>query len=209
MAFLELKLYQNVRTIYPEDYAEYLIKAWKRFIDDCFVIWNKKYDLEPFLTMINSLDNSIKFTVEKSCNELPFLDVMVIKNSDNTISTDIHYKPTNSHRSLDFRSCHPHHTKVNVPFNLAQRICKIVSDTESRQHRLNELKSFLTSCFYPERLIDDAMKTAKEKTFLPTLTYRIEISSLWLSHTTPTMLLISNLSRIKSTMLNQQDCKDP
>ena len=38
MAFLELKLYQNVRTIYPEDYAEYLIKAWKRFIDNCFVI---------------------------------------------------------------------------------------------------------------------------------------------------------------------------
>ena len=98
MAFLELKLYQNVRTIYPEDYAEYLIKAWKRFIDDCFVIWNKKYYLEPFLTMINSSDNSIRFTVEKSCNELPFLDVMVIKNSDNTISTDIYYKPTNSHR---------------------------------------------------------------------------------------------------------------
>ena len=36
MAFLELKLYQNVRTIYPEDYAEYLIKFWKRLIDDCF-----------------------------------------------------------------------------------------------------------------------------------------------------------------------------
>ena len=113
---------------------------------------------------------SMKFTVEKSCNELPFLDIMGTKNSDNTISTDIYYKPTNAHRYLDFRSCHRHHTKVNVPFNLAQRICKIVSSTESRQHRLNELKSFLTSCFYPERLIDDAIKTAKENTLLLTLT---------------------------------------
>ena len=71
MAFLELKLYQNVRTIHPEDYAEYLIKAWKRFIDDCFVIWSRKYDLEPFLLMIDSLDNSIKSRKSK-IRTIPF-----------------------------------------------------------------------------------------------------------------------------------------
>ena len=163
MAFLELKLYQNIRRIYSEDYADYLIRAWKRFIDDCFIIWNRLYGFEPFLTVVNSLDSSINFTVKRDCNKLPFLDIMVIKNSDNTISTDIFYKPTNSHRYLDFRSCHRHHTKVNVPFNLAQRICKIVSSTERRQYRLKELKSFLTSCFYPEKLIDEAIKSAKEK----------------------------------------------
>ena len=163
MAFLELKLYQNIRRIYPEDYADYLIRAWKRFIDDCFIIWNRLYGFEPFLTMVNSLDSSINFTVERDCNKLPFPDIVVIKNSDNTISTDIFYKPTNSHRYLDFRSCHRHHTKVNVPFNLAQRICKIVSSTARRQYRLKELKSFLTSCFYPEKLIDEAIKSAKEK----------------------------------------------
>ena len=47
MAYLEIHIYQNVRQMYPQDYAEYLIKAWKRFIDDCLVIWNKKFDFTP------------------------------------------------------------------------------------------------------------------------------------------------------------------
>ena len=124
MAYLEIHIYQNVRQMYPQDYAEYLIKAWKRFIDDCFLIWNKKFDFTPFFCMVNNLDPSITFAKEEDSKALPFLDIMVIKNHDSTIATDIFYKPTNSHRYLDFRSCHRHHTKVNVPLNLAQRICK-------------------------------------------------------------------------------------
>ena len=94
---------------------------------------------------------------------LPFLDIMVIKNHDNTIATDIFYKPTNSQRYLDFCSCHRHHTKVNVPFNLAQRICKIVSEEQRRDFRLEELKTFLISCYYPQELIGQAINTAKDQ----------------------------------------------
>ena len=88
---------------------------------------------------------------------------MVIKNHDNTIATDIFYIPTNSHRYLDFRSCHRHHTKVNVPFNLAQRICKIVSEEQRRNFRQEELKTFLISCYYPQELINQAINTAKDQ----------------------------------------------
>ena len=88
--------------------------------------------------------------------------IVVIKNHDNTIATDI-YKSTNSHRYLDFRSCHRHHTKVNVPFNLAQRICKIVSEEQRRDFRLEELKTFLISCYYPQELINQAINTAKDQ----------------------------------------------
>ena len=112
MAYLETHIYHNVRQMYPQDYAEYLIKAWKRFIDDCFLIWNKKFDFTPFFYMVNNLDPSITFTKEEDNKALPFLDIMIIKNHDNTIATDIFYKPTNSHRYLDFCSCHRHHTKV-------------------------------------------------------------------------------------------------
>ena len=163
MAYLEIHIYQNVRQMYPQDYAEYLIKAWKRFIDDCFLIWNKKFDFTPFFYMVNNLDPSITFTKEEDNKALPFLDIMVIKNHDNTIATDIFYKPTNSHRYLDFRSCHRHHTKVNVPFNLAQRICKIVSEEQRRDFRLEELKTFLISCYYPQELINRAINTAKDQ----------------------------------------------
>ena len=87
----------------------------------------------------------------------------VIKNHDNTIATDIFYKPTSSHRYLDFRSCHRHHTKVNVPFNLAQRISKIVSEEQRRDFRQEELKTFLISCYYPQELINQAINTAKDQ----------------------------------------------
>ena len=103
-------------------------KSLEKIIDDCFLIWNKKFcfliwnkkfDFTSFFYMVNNLDPSITFTKEEDNKALPFLDIMVIKNHDNTIATDIFYKTTNSHRYLDFRSCHRHHTKVNVPFNLA------------------------------------------------------------------------------------------
>ena len=38
MAYLELQFCGNVRDICLHDYAEYVIRAWKRFIDDCFII---------------------------------------------------------------------------------------------------------------------------------------------------------------------------
>ena len=163
MAYLELQLYSNIRDLYPPDYAEYIICAWKRYIDDCFIIWNNRYEFQPFYLMISNLDRTIKFTKEDDTKELPFLDITVIKNHDNSITTDIFYKKTNSHRYLDFRSCHRHHTKVNVPYNLAQRICKIVSDNTRREYRLQELKGFLLSCYYPQRLIDPAIRNAKER----------------------------------------------
>ena len=68
--------------------------------------------------MLNNLDDNIKFTMEKHTDKLPFLDIMVMKNENGTISTD--YKTTNTHRYLDFRSCHKHHVKINVPFNLSR-----------------------------------------------------------------------------------------
>ena len=107
MAYLELQLYSNVRDIH---YAEYIIRAWKRFIDDCFISWNNRYEFQPFYLIIS------KFTKEDDTKELPFLDITVIKDHDNSIARDIFYKKTNSHRYLDFCSCHRHHTKVNVPY---------------------------------------------------------------------------------------------
>ena len=113
--------------------------------------------------MISNLDPTIKFTKEDDTKELPFLDITIIKNHDNSFTMDIFYKKTNSHRYLDFRSCHRHHTKVNIPYNLAQRICKIVSDNTRREYRLQELKGFLLYCYYPQKLIDHAIRNAKER----------------------------------------------
>ena len=205
IAYLELQLYSNVRDIYPRDYAEYIIPAWKRYIDDCFIICNNRYEFQPFYLMISNLDQTIKFTKEDNTKELPFLDITVIKNHDNSITTDIFYKKTNSHRYLDFRSCHRHHTKVNVPYNSAQRMCKIVSDNTKREYRLQELKGFLLSCYYPQKLIDHAIRNAKERnnsTILNLPEHAQDIIPLVITHN-PNHAI--NFSSIKSR-INSAEC---
>lgn len=64
--------------------------------------------------------------------ELPYLDILVIKEGMK-ITTDLFYKKTDSHQYLIFDSCHPSHTKRNIPFNMARRICIIVVDEERRK----------------------------------------------------------------------------
>ena len=60
--------------MYPADYAEYIMKNWRPFIDDCFLIWNNQYHIGDFFDMLNNLDDNIKFTMEKHTDKLPFLD---------------------------------------------------------------------------------------------------------------------------------------
>ena len=94
--------------------------------------------------------------MEKHTDKLPFLYIMVMKNEDGTISIDIFYKTTNMHHCLDFRSCHKHHVKIKVPFNLSRKLCLVVSDKDRLDHRLKELKGFL--------VIDEAISSAKDRT---------------------------------------------
>ena len=70
---------------------------------------------------------------------LPFLDVLLLK-PGNSIVTDIFHKVTDSQQYLSFNSCHPKHTKINIPFSLARRQCTIVSDETILPARLNTYK---------------------------------------------------------------------
>ena len=108
---------------------------WKRYLDDCFILWNHSSEkLSIFHQLLNDLNPNIKFTLESSDTKLPFLDVLVIKEGT-TLSTDIYYKPTDTHQYLHFGSCHPHHTKTAIPYNLARRLCTIVSDKKTSSHK--------------------------------------------------------------------------
>ena len=64
--------------------------------------------------------------------------------------TDTHQIP-----SFHFGSCHQHHTKTSIPYNLVRRICITVSEKDTRNIRLNELKTYLLKQKYTEQLIDN------------------------------------------------------
>ena len=115
-----------------------------------------------FHNILNSLHSDIKFTIELNENKLPFLDILITKYITQ-LSTDIYYKETDTKQYLDFKSCHPSHTKHSIPYNLAKRTCTIVSDSFLRSIRLNELKQALLSRGYPQNLIESGIKKKQSK----------------------------------------------
>ena len=65
---------------------------------------------------------------------------------------------------LLFNSCDPKHTTANVPYNLARKICIIVSDENQKEKRLEELKSFLKCRLHLTSLIEAGIKKPKKWT---------------------------------------------
>ena len=139
---------------YGQEFASYIRQNWKRFLDDCFIIWNSDIPVEIFHTELNSLNDHIRFTINRSKIEMPFLDVLIRISTNNNIITDIFSKDTDTHMYLNFRSSHPKHIKINIPFNLASSIITITNTEELRYTRLRELRMYLKNQQYPEEIVE-------------------------------------------------------
>ena len=125
-----------------------------RFIDDIFFIWEEGLDeLQNFFQLANSLHPTIKFTMESSCNNIPFLDVDIsLKNG--VISTKVFTKPTDRHCYLHFNSFHPIHIKKSIVFSQLLRYKRICSDnSDFILESINLIHHFLLRG-YPFKLLD-------------------------------------------------------
>ena len=160
IGYLEETLYRKVANEFGQQFGEYFMKFWNRFLDDCFVPWTRSLnDLNRLHYILNSLHPSINFTIEYSKKELPFLDVLV-KNTGTNIDTDIYFKPTDSQQYLIFDSCHSKHIKLSIPYSLARRLRMIISSDEKIPQRMLELKHTLLKQKYPENVIDAGIQRA-------------------------------------------------
>ena len=154
LGYLENELYSQVSNKMGEEIGHYVYTNCRSFLDHCHINWPYGEDkLKGPHDILISLDDSIQLTAETSCEELPLIDVMIRK--DNThLTTDIYYKPTDSFQYLQYTSSHPRHTKNNIPFNLARRICMIVENQDIRKRRPHYLKQILLRKQYPAETID-------------------------------------------------------
>ena len=133
--------------------------VWLRFLDDIFMIWDHSLaELEDFMTHLNSFHQTIKFTHTVSDTNVSFLDVNVTKNEDNSLSTDIHIKPTDVHQYLHFSSCHPRKCKEGIPYSQAKLYRRIISNNDSFHGSLMELGKYFQNRHYP-----DVIKSAFQK----------------------------------------------
>ena len=117
LAYLEEKMYEKSEEDFNQTFRSYLETNFKRFLDDCFLIFNQQEkDLDNFHLLLNSLHPSIKYTIDKNREQISFLDTLII-NNNGKVETDIYYKPTDSKQYLLYTSCHPKHTMNSIPYN--------------------------------------------------------------------------------------------
>ena len=79
----------------------------KKIPNDCEILLNT--DLikpDDLLTILNSVNNDIQFSVELNDKKLPFLDILIIK-SDKNIWMNVYSKSTDSKRYVSYLSNHP------------------------------------------------------------------------------------------------------
>ena len=135
-----------------------LEKQWPPYLDDCFIYWDIKICHEN--EMLNDLHQNIKFTMEANSNRMNFLDIQLLVALDKII-TDIYFKPIDTRNYVHFKPCNQKHTLMNIPFNLARRLCTIIDETTALGKRLEELQETLLNLDYPIHLTKKGKEKAK------------------------------------------------
>ena len=112
---------EDVETRAIETFLHPPSRFWLRYVNDTFVIIEKKF-LNIFFDHINNLEPSIQFTMEtKNDSQLPFLDTLIQRSKNGELSSFIFRKPTHTDRYLNFRSDHPLQHKRAVLDTLMHR----------------------------------------------------------------------------------------
>ena len=133
---------------------------WKRFIDDIFIIWTYGPDeLSSFVTYLNSVHDTIKFTCEHSSLSVDFLDVKIQISEKNQLKTTLFCKPTDTHNYLLYSSEHPRHLLNGIPYSQLLRVRRICSDLSEFKRNAMMLCSHFVRRGYPKHLV----KLAYEK----------------------------------------------
>ena len=164
IGYLESLFYKQCVSHFSSPVTEYIISNFKRYIDDCIIIWDPTFgDYNILHNLLNNLHASITYTMSTSTTSTPFLDILLVK-ENNRLETEIYTKPTDNDSILHFSSCHNRQIKRSIPYSLAIRINRIVSVENKRIIFFNQLKIRLQKYGYPVSLIDDAIKRAQSNT---------------------------------------------
>ncbi|XP_026744741.1 uncharacterized protein LOC113506080, partial [Trichoplusia ni] len=124
-----------VADIFMEDFEETALKTapftprfYKRYVDDTFTVLPSS-QVNAFLKHLNSINNKIQFTMELEDNKsLAFLDILVKRNPDQTISHTVYRKKTHTDRYLNGESHHHPKQLATVGKSLFQRAHGLCDD---------------------------------------------------------------------------------
>jgi hypothetical protein len=130
---------------------------YRRYVDDIFIVVDKKTELHEALEIFNSAHPSMKFTSEIELNNsFHFLDVQLTRKPDGSLMRSVYRKPTWTGQYTNFNSFVPMKQKrmlVHTLLNRAKRICS--EDTINRE--LEHIANVLRQNGFPDRFISRNM----------------------------------------------------
>ncbi|CAH2086613.1 unnamed protein product [Euphydryas editha] len=138
-----------VADIYMEDFEDRALKTapisprfYKRYVDDTFTILPTDSTC-IFLEHLNSINNNIQFTMELEANNtLAFLDVLIIRNPDHSLSHSVYRKSTHTNKYLNGASHHHPRQLSAVGLSLFQR-ARGICDEKHLDAELQHVKQVL------------------------------------------------------------------
>ena len=117
-----------------------------------------KDKINSIVDKFNKYHERLKFTFEiENNNSIPFLNILIIRNNDNTIYTNWYRKNTFSGRFLNYFSNHPIQHKINIIKNLVNSAI-LLSNKIYHVDNLNNIKEYLILNNYPTKFIDNYIK---------------------------------------------------
>lgn len=130
------------------------VLSWMRYIDDIFLIWTGSVsELESFYGYLNSINNTVKFTLTHSTEKLAFLDTMVVIR-DGTLTTELYRKPTDKNTILHFKSSHSRNVVKALPYSQFLRARRITQDEKKWGDTLEGMADDFLERGYPSQIVD-------------------------------------------------------
>ena len=141
--------------------------VYRRYVDDCFIIFREKNHAPKFLEYLNNQHDNINFTMEmEDENKLNFLDCTVEKNTINNFVSlifSVFRKPTFTSLGMNYHSNTFHNFKLNDIRTLLHRAYEISSNWKLLDNELKFLLNYFTLNGYPRDLFFKLTKTFLNK----------------------------------------------
>ena len=133
-------------------------RIWERHVDDVFSILCR-CNLEQYVQHVNSLHPKTKITMKKEENStIPFLDTLIQRNQDSTISVKVYRKPTHTNQYLSFTSYHSTRSKQSVITALFNRPENVITNNTELKQEQQHITKVLQSNGYSKQFTDKARR---------------------------------------------------
>ena len=146
----------------PTDFAPLF---YRRYVDDCFLLFKDPTHADQFLAYLNSKHCSIKFSMEKESNgKLPFLDVLVTKDAGR-FHTSVYRKPSFSGLGTSFFSFISKSLKFSAISSAIFRAYHVSSSYFSFHSELEFVRRFFKENGFPLKIVNSFIRRFLDRRF--------------------------------------------